>query len=133
MKISFADLKVPIRGIIVLAVEFKNKLSENGERINKQVDGALSRAADTANFSGKSGEYLAVIGPSANKNATYLLIGTGNKSEFDELEAQVFGATIIKAIQSLDKTDATVIVDFTLGKSIISDDVACQVAHFRDI
>jgi leucyl aminopeptidase len=129
MKISFADLKLPARGIIILAVGSKNKLSKNAERINKQVDGALSRATGTAKFNGKSGEYLAVIEPSARKNATYVLIGMGEESEFDELEAQVFGATITKAIQSLDKTDATVIVDFSSGKSIISDEVACHIAY----
>ena len=90
MKISFADLKLPVRGIIVLAVGLNNKLSENGERVNKQVDGALSRAVYTSKFSGKSGEYLAVIGPSSRKNATYVLIGTGDQGEFGELEAQVF-------------------------------------------
>ena len=94
MKVSFADLKLPARGIIILAVGSKNKLSKNAERINKQVDGALSRATGTAKFNGKSGEYLAVIEPSAHKNATYVLIGMGEESEFDELEAQVFGATI---------------------------------------
>jgi len=129
MKISFADLKLPVRGIIVLAVGLNNKLSENGERVNKQVDGALSRAVYTSKFSGKSGEYLAVIGPSSRKNATYVLIGTGDQGEFGELEAQVFGATITKAIQSLDKTEATVIVDFSIEKSGVSNDVACQVGY----
>ncbi|MCZ6846284.1 MAG: leucyl aminopeptidase, partial [Alphaproteobacteria bacterium] len=71
MRISFAELKIPARGIIIVGVGAKNKLSSQAERVDIQVDGALARAAAAARFTGKLGEYLAVLAPAGRKNAWY--------------------------------------------------------------
>jgi len=129
MKISFAEPKIPARGIIVVGVGAKNELSSEAERIDKQVDGALSRAAAAARFTGKLGEFLAVLGPAGRKNATYLLVGTGEAKEFDELQAQRFGAGVYRAVQSVDGTAAVVVADAPDGAPADVSDIAAHLGY----
>jgi leucyl aminopeptidase len=129
MKISFAELKIPTRGIIVVGVGAKNKLSSQAGRIDKQVDGALSRAVAAARFSGKTGEYLAVLAPAGRKNATYLLVGTGEAKEFGEQEAQTFGAAIYRAVQSVDGGDAIVLAEAPARAPAVLADIAAHLAY----
>ena len=129
MRISFAELKIPARGIIVVGVGAKNKLSAQAERIDKQVDGALARSIRAARFSGKLGEYIAVLAPAGRKNATYLLVGTGEPKDFGELEAQTFGAAVYRAIQSVEGAEATVLADAPTGAPAKLDDIAAHLAY----
>ena len=129
MKVSFTEMKVPTRGIIVVGVGAKKKLSRHAESIDKQVDGALSRAVAAARFSGKADEYLAVLAPAGRKNATYLLVGAGAAKEFGELEAQSFGAAIYKAVQSVDGAAATVLVEAPTGAPAALADIAAHLAY----
>ena len=128
MRISFAELKIPSRGIIVVGVGAKNKLSSQAERIDKQVDGALARAVAAARFTGKVGEYFSVLSPAGRKNATYLLVGTGEVKEFSELEAQTFGAGVYRAVQSVDGNEAIVLADAPSGAPAGLDDIAAHLA-----
>jgi len=129
MRISFAESKIPTRGIIVVSVGAKNKLSSQAERIDKQVDGALSRAAASARFTGKLGEYLAVLAPAGRKNATYILVGTGAPKKFGELEAQTFGAGVYRAVQSVDGNEATVLAEAPSGAAAKLDDIAAHLGY----
>ncbi|MCZ6587216.1 MAG: leucyl aminopeptidase [Alphaproteobacteria bacterium] len=129
MRISFAELKIPARGIVIVGVGAKNKLSSQAERVDKQVDGALARAVAAARFTGKLGEYLAVLAPAGRKNATYLLVGTGPAKEFGEQEAQIFGAAAYRAIQSVDGTAAIVLADVPSGAPAKLDDIAAHLAY----
>ncbi|MDH3738119.1 MAG: leucyl aminopeptidase [Alphaproteobacteria bacterium] len=129
MRISFAEPKAPARGIIVVGVGEKNKLSAHAERIDKQIDGALKRAVGAARFSGKLGEHVAVLAPAGRKNATYLLIGTGPAKEFGEQQAQTFGAAIYRAVQSVEGGDAIVLADMPAGAKATLDDIAAHLAY----
>jgi leucyl aminopeptidase len=129
MKISFAEVKVPARGIVVVSAGANNKLSQQAELIDKQVDGALARAVAAARFTGKLGEYLAVLAPAGRKNATYLIVGTGEAKKFGELEAQTFGAGVYRAVQSVDGTDAVVLAEAPPGASAQLADIAANLAY----
>lgn len=129
MRTSFAEVKVPARGIVVVSVGAKNKLSSLAARIDKQVDGALSRAVAAGTFSGKLGDSLTVLQPAGRKNATYLLIGTGEAKDFGEIEAQQFGAAVFRAIRAIKGNDATVLVDAPEGSPADIDDIAAHAAY----
>ena len=133
MKISFAETKVPARGIIVVGVGAKNKLSGHAERIDKQVDGALARAVAAARFGGKLGEYLAILAPAGRKNATYLLVGTGAAKEFSDLKAQTFGAAVFRAVQSVGGANATVLAEVPAGAPAELDDLAAHLAYGAEL
>ena len=133
MKISFAETKVPARGIIVVGVGAKNKLSGHAERIDKQVDGALARAVAAARFGGKLGEYLAILAPAGRKNATYLLVGTGAAKEFSDLKAQTFGAAVFRAVQSVGGADATVLAEVPAGAPAELNDLAAHLAYGAEL
>ncbi len=129
MKISFAEVKVPARGIVVVGAGAQNKLSPRAEQIDKQVDGALSRAVKAARFSGKLGEYLAVLAPAGRKNATYLIVGTGEAKKFGELEAQTFGAGVYQAVQSVEGTNAVVLAEAPSGAPAQLADIAAHLGY----
>jgi leucyl aminopeptidase len=129
MKISFAELKVPARGIVVLGVGAKKKLSSQAARIDKQVDGALTRAVAAARFTGKLGEHIAVLAPAGRKNASYLLVGTGEAKEFGDLNAQTFGAGVVRAVQSVGGSDATIVMDAPAGSPADLNDLAAHLAY----
>ena len=129
MKITFAELKIPPRGIVVVSVGAKNKLGSLAERVDKQVDGALTRAVTKARFTGKLGEYLAVLAPAGRKNATYLIVGTGAAKEFGELEAETFGAAVYRAVQSVDGNDAVVLAEAPSGAPAETADIAAHLAY----
>ncbi len=129
MKISFAEVKVPSRGIIVVGVGAKGKLSSHAARIDKQVDGALARAVAASRFTGKLGEHLAVLGPAGRKNATYLLVGSGTAKELGETQAQRFGAAVYRAVQSVEGSGAVVLIDAPAGSPTDIDDLAAHLAY----
>jgi leucyl aminopeptidase len=104
-------------------------LLDKVEFVGFQGGGPLSRAVAAARFTGKLGEYLAVLAPAGRKNATYLIVGTGEAKKFGELEAQTFGAGVIRAVQSVDGTDAAVLAEAPSGASAQLADIAANLAY----
>ncbi len=129
MKITFAEPKIPTRGIVVVGAGAKNKLSSEAARVDKQVDGALARAVAKARFTGQLGEYIAVLAPAGRKNATYLIVGTGEAKDFDELAAETFGAGVYRAVQSVDGADATVLADAPPAAPADISDIAAHLGY----
>lgn len=61
MKISFTKPGLPETGVLVVIGFDGGDLSESATAIDKQIDGALSRAAKIAKFKGKLGEVVSVL------------------------------------------------------------------------
>ena len=129
MKVAFAEVKVPARGIIVVGCSDKKQLGEQAQRIDEQVDGALSRAVSVAKFNGKLGEQVAVLAPSGRKNATYLIVGTGATKDFGELEAQTFGAAAYRAVHGVDGGSATIVIDLPDDAPTAPADIAAHCGY----
>ncbi|WP_417841359.1 leucyl aminopeptidase [Terasakiella sp.] len=98
MKISFTKPGLPETGVLVVIGFEGGDLSESAAAIDKQVDGALSRAAKIAKFKGKLGEVVSVLAPGGTKLERVLLIGAGKPKALDLLGAEKLGGTIYRVL-----------------------------------
>ena len=100
MRISFGALKIPTQGTIVLFVGKSRKLGKVGQSIDQKTKGALKRSLKVANFESKLGDKISIFAPWGHTNSTFILVGIGEDKNYNELQAQKLGATIIEALQS---------------------------------
>ena len=54
MKISFAESALPAKGVVVVLVGDKKKLSPAAKDLDKQIRGTLARAIKASRFAGKA-------------------------------------------------------------------------------
>ena len=123
---SFAELKQPKKGVVVVAVGADSKLSASAKALDKAAGGALSRAMAGSRFQGKKGEAVDVIGPAGLEDMTVVLVGTGDGKAYDALAARAHGASILRHLSSLGATTATVMVDAMAGSRL---DPAARAAN----
>ncbi|MBO22724.1 MAG: leucyl aminopeptidase [Rhodospirillaceae bacterium] len=109
MRISFAELKLPTSGVLVLLVDAEVRLSVSAKAVDKATKGALARALDAAKFAGKKGESLSVIAPQGREKLTVLLVGAGKAKDLDCLRAQEIGAQVGKALNAVSGSSATLV------------------------
>lgn len=96
-EISFASLKKPEGGDVVLfALEGHEKL-DSFRVVNKSVDDALARAVEIEGFTGKLGQVCKLVSP----NSVYshvILIGLGPVEELSSAQARQAGGAAIKSL-----------------------------------
>ena len=96
MKISFAKPGLPRAGVIVISVFARRELSPSGNKLDKQLDHALSRAMRASTFKGNKGQLLGIMTPSRSRLDRVILIGLGKASDINELEMEKVGSRIYK-------------------------------------
>lgn len=126
---TFAELKLPKKGVVVVAVAADRKMSASAKALDKTSDGALTRAMAGSRFEGKKGEVLDVISPSGLEDMTVVLAGCGDAKAYDALAAQAQGATIERHLSKLGATAATVAIDPLTGSRIDAHGRAANVAY----
>jgi leucyl aminopeptidase len=115
MKISFAAPRMPRSGTVVCAVMEGRKLSPAGLQINKDSDGALTRAMEASRFTGKSDETLMVLAPAKLKVSRVLLIGVGKPRAEDRNTRQNRGGVILAALNAVGEKEAAFYVNAFSG------------------
>ena len=75
LEISFAKPELPEDGVLVLLVAEGGELSAPVAGLDKKLKGALKRAMEAAEFSGKKGQQASLLAPGLYRKI--LLIGTG--------------------------------------------------------
>ncbi len=128
MKISFAEPKVPSRGMVVLLVGSDGALGTSAKSIDKATGGALARAIEARNFTGKKGESVAVLAPHGRETLNILLVGAGAGADLDTLQAQELGATIYKAVGGLSAKSASVMAEAPKGAKVRGGELAAAMA-----
>src|SRR5438128_310429 len=99
MKISFANVAVPARGAVVVAVAESKQGRSGGKRaglflagaalaVDKRTRSALSRAIAAASFTGRRDKTLQVIAPGDGCFSRVVLVGVGDVATLDEPAAE---------------------------------------------
>ncbi|MEP4377646.1 MAG: leucyl aminopeptidase [Alphaproteobacteria bacterium] len=127
MKISFAEPKLPTKGLLVFLVDADARLGTSARAVDKATKGALSRALEAASFAGKKGERLSVLAPQGREKLTILMIGAGTAKDVDALRAQEIGAQIYKAVGAVSGSAATVIAELS-GAKVRGGELAASIA-----
>ncbi|MBO6781972.1 MAG: leucyl aminopeptidase [Alphaproteobacteria bacterium] len=128
MKISFAEPKQPSRGLAVFLVGGDGALGAHAKAIDKATEGAVKRAIDAANFTGKKGESVSVLAPHGRENLNIVIVGTGAAQDLDTIRAQEVGAAIYKAVAATSAKSATVMVEAARGAKVRGAGLAAALA-----
>ncbi|MBA4792821.1 MAG: leucyl aminopeptidase [Phenylobacterium sp.] len=74
-------------------------LSGAAAEADRQSGGALSRALESARFTGAKGQVLDVVAPAGHKAARLLLVGAGKAEAFDDIGAEHAAASAYNAVK----------------------------------
>ena len=123
MKIAFSDSAVSRTGaVVVLAVEQSGKAKEGlaqltpaGERLDRELGGAILRAVSAARFKGRKGTALTVLAPAAKGPARVVVAGLGKADTLDELAIEAAGGAAYAELARGQDGAASVAVEVPKG------------------
>ena len=128
MKISFAPVQIPTKGVVVLGVALGQKLGEWGLKLDKKTAGTLKRAMVAANFTGKRDETASLIAPARTKIERIILVGLGKPEDLTVTLVQNIGGIAAAAASAAKAGGFSIILDQHKGISLAADICAAQLA-----
>ena len=129
MQISFSAAALPKSGAIILPVFDSGKSTAAFDAVDKASGGAVARAMKAASFKAKRGRTLDIVSPGELPNGYVILVGAGEKKDFDALAAQnLGGAGAARALATREKSAVFALDGFAGGK-ISGGALAARVAH----
>jgi len=129
MKISFAELRLPKSGTLVVGVLEGKKLTPSGAALDQQSNGALAGAIAATRFTGKKEETLAIPAPRGLFFERVILLGLGKPAGLNALQMQRLGGALVPALNAVGAAAATVAVDKVSGARIDPGAAAANLAH----
>lgn len=111
MQLNFVFSNLPSEGILILFCGEGETLSDFAQTIDAATNGQLTRAITAEQFKGKKHDQLILTAPAELSLKRIVLLGLGDRNEFDALGAQKLGGKIIVTLQSLDDSSATISTD----------------------
>ena len=116
-KMTFADLKLPEKGIVTLLVGDELDLGEIGRALDEKTRGQLTKAAQLQQFSGKKKTAMSLPLPQQAGLDEVLLIGVGKASENSAEDWLNIGGYMTKRLIHIKAKKATVVCDLESLKS----------------
>ena len=124
MKISFAETAVPKSGTIVVGVSEDRLLTPAAAALDRDADGALTRAMASSRFEGKKDQLLTVLAPANLAAGRVVLAGLGKVAEINALQLQNLGGNLVAHLGGTGETEIAVL----LGEIA---DLPCRPARRR--
>jgi len=116
-QITFVPLGAPLAETAALMVTDGATLPSTAERIDRQVHGALRRAATAAEFTGKMRATIEVLGTTGAEARRFILAGAGKTDDAKDLDWYRLGGVIYAAITSRATAAASIVVEAADGIS----------------
>jgi leucyl aminopeptidase len=129
MKISFAELRLPKSGTLVVGVLEGKKLAPSAAALDQQSNGALAGAIAASRFTGKKEETLAIPAPRGLFFERVILLGLGKPAALSPLQMQRLGGVLVPALNAVGAAAATIAVDKISGARIDPGAAAANLAH----
>jgi leucyl aminopeptidase len=129
MKISFAELRLPKSGTLVVGVLEGKKLAASAAALDQQSNGALAGAIAASRFTGKKEETLAIPAPRGLFFERVILLGLGKPAALSPLQMQRLGGVLVPALNAVGAAAATIAVDKISGARIDPGAAAANLAH----
>ncbi len=95
MRVSFSEIAIPRSGSYAVLAFEGPELSATARRLDKKLDGALSRAAKAARFTGKCGQIVEIVAPPLPGLNRLLMVGLGAADEVNERACQEAGGALV--------------------------------------
>lgn len=134
LKISFAPVSAKSKGALVVFASQNAKLSPEALKMDKTLDGALTRAlAASTTFKGKKAQTLNLLAACKNGPDRILVAGLGDPAKLDTLALEEIGAAIALVLSSCGEETATIHVETIKGTKIKPAELAAHLAHGAQI
>ena len=129
MDITFAKPSYPsVGGLITLAAE-NTVLTVTALRLDRKMRGALKRAMEAEQFTGKNGQLLVILAPAGLRADRVILVGVGKGESFDSGSAERLGGHVIGKLKSLGVKHAALATDPVSGSALEASDIAAHMAY----
>ena len=113
--ISFANLKFPQEGVVLVLAEEGPKLSQAAKDLDKSSKGLLSRAIEISNFKGKKESAVDLLAPAGLKFARAILAGIGKTGGYSSEDWLNLGGALRGRITGKEAPTAHVVVQTSSG------------------
>lgn len=123
--ITFANLKLPQKGTVILATQKGGKLGKLGLELDKKTGGALTRAIKASKFEGSAGSVMELLAPAGTQLDRIVLAGVGEASKLTAPDLEKFGGTILGAVEKAAGA-LTLIVEDLSGCKYKSGEIAAR-------
>lgn len=129
MKVTFAPLELPDRGVLVVGVLEERVMSPSAAGLNETLGGTLGRAMEASRFRGKKDQTLSILAPGSSALSRVLLLGLGKAAELDALKLQAAGGQIYAALSGNGAEPVFVAVDPIEGCALSPAEIAVEMAQ----
>jgi len=126
--ITFSELKIPAKGVMVLLAEEGGSLSPAGIAMDKAGGGVLTKAMRAGGFEGKKKTALDVLVPSGLSLTRVLIMGTGKMADYAESDWLALGGLIRARLTGKNGPEATVVIEGATKEKISGKCVATVAA-----
>ena len=123
LKITFANATLPAQHALIITVADKQKLGEQGAKLDKKLGGAIKRAMASGNFTGAKDATLTILAPAKTRLTRLVLVGIGEPAKADATVMENVGGSAYAALGNKDG-QALLLVDEFKGF-----DAATAAAH----
>ncbi len=128
MQLSFCPISVAGTGAIVVGALAGGGMTASAASLDKAAGGALKRALQVSRFSGKPGQVLEVLAPSAVKASRILLVGMGKPADFNAPAAEKLAASMVGRLFTSGEKELTFAIDLPRGAKIKPASLAAHLA-----
>ncbi|MGD8325354.1 MAG: leucyl aminopeptidase [Sphingomonadales bacterium] len=111
MQFHFSAPTLPKSGSLVILATKGAKLSPFGEDLDKETDGAITRALKANRFNGESGQFLDIVAPNYGRLNRILIAGVGKASELDRHAFEKLGGSVIARLGASGEKNLSVLID----------------------
>jgi leucyl aminopeptidase len=128
MKISFAEIAVPKSGTIVVGVSEDRLLTPAAAALDRDAEGALTRAMAASRFDGKKDQLLTILAPANLAAGRVILAGLGKPAEITALQLQTLGGNLLAALAGTGETEVAILFGEIDGLALPAGEAAAQIA-----
>lgn len=126
LDIVFGKISKPEKGTVVVLTNEGPEYSEMAKLLDDESGGAISRAADFAEFKGKNNNSLDLIAPANLKASRVLVMGVSDSPDDEAYDWAALGGRIYSKLSGRDKPVA-VIADSGEGDAVLTSENAAEI------
>ncbi|MFN3959096.1 MAG: leucyl aminopeptidase [Parvularculaceae bacterium] len=128
MKITFSKTAPGAGSALVVPVFEDGEATASHKAVDAASSGALGRAIKAANFGGKKGQTLELVGLAGHEDAPVVLIGAGKRGELTALDAEAVGGAGLAPLLRTQSKAAAFLLDGFHTEIVAAGEAAARVA-----
>ncbi|MFZ5618549.1 MAG: leucyl aminopeptidase [Pseudomonadota bacterium] len=128
MKIAFSKAALPV-GAAIIAPAFEDGDPSTAQAVlDATTSGALAKAIKAANFGGKKGQTLELVGLTGAETTRIVMVGAGKRADFSLLEAENVGGNGVAPLLKTQEKAAAFALDGFSTEKLKAGEIAARVA-----